>query len=190
MPSELRVRATPYRRVSATLTGPAPGMLRPHARGASAISSTWQRPTARHPGSSSPPNRRRPCQACAPGCRVVALREVVVMARPSPRSAARRGHRAWRAVPTGPEPLALEFQPRNFKRDGVQLELGRESSSRHDIKRVNLKPEGLVLEIFRPTLVGLDIQPELSSSIRLDFTCAGRSLPGVPHGEARPSLGQ
>lgn len=112
------------------------------------------------------------------------------MARPSPRSAARRGHRAWRAVPTGPEPLALEFQPRNFKRDGVQLELGRESSSRHDIKRVNLKPEGLVLEIFRPTLVGLDIQPELSSSIRLDFTCAGRSLPGVPHGEARPSLGQ
>ncbi len=52
-----------------------------HAGARSAISSTWQRPTARHPGRSMPSHRRPILPSLRPGCRVVALREVGEMAR-------------------------------------------------------------------------------------------------------------
>jgi hypothetical protein len=54
----------------------------PRPRGArSAISSTWQRPTARHPGRRLGRIGRRWDGMLRPGCRVVALREVGEMAR-------------------------------------------------------------------------------------------------------------
>ena len=52
-----------------------------HAGPRSAISSTWQRPAARHPGRSMPSHRRQILPSLRPGCRVVTLREVGEMAR-------------------------------------------------------------------------------------------------------------
>jgi len=50
-------------------------------RGRSAISSTWQRPTARRPGHSIPQSHQPIPPSLRPGCRVVALWEVEEMAR-------------------------------------------------------------------------------------------------------------